>query len=55
MGQLQTLYEDATSHYQSDQGIIQKVVNTGQEANQIAALSIVANTILNLDSFIMKE
>lgn len=55
---LKTLYEDALRHYQESTGdiMIEKVANTGQdEIQQLTALAVVANVILNLDSFIMKE
>ncbi|MEM7370445.1 MAG: DUF1553 domain-containing protein [Bacteroidota bacterium] len=48
----QALTEIPTS---SSQGIGQKVSDISPSPNQLAALAVVANTILNLDGFIMKE
>ncbi len=51
---LTSLYGDALSHYA--EGVEDTAFMTGQAgSSELAALVIVANTILNLDQFLMKE
>ncbi len=51
---LRTLYDEAAQHYASSPD--DAAAMTGQSTNpELAALTVVANAILNLDGFVMKE
>ncbi|MEM9672483.1 MAG: DUF1553 domain-containing protein [Bacteroidota bacterium] len=51
---LLALYEDAISHYQQ-KTMVQKVAVTEDDPVRLKALTLVANTMLNLDEFVTKN
>ncbi|MDQ3395730.1 MAG: hypothetical protein M3512_16710, partial [Bacteroidota bacterium] len=51
--ELKLLYDDALQHFKDDPKAIREL--TGHDDIALAALTIVANTIMNLDEFLTKS
>ena len=52
---LQGLYQDAASEYKSDTASVHALTNDKSATSELAAMTVVANALLNLDEVIMKE
>ena len=58
LNELVSVYKESLNHYTSNKGDAKKLTGVGvmdQAGPKTAALTVVANTILNLDSFLNKE
>jgi hypothetical protein len=55
MSVLNNLYEQASATYEKDTAAIHAVTKNNQATEKLAAMTVVANALLNLDEVVMKE